>query len=107
MQGAHYVLQSLVNQEYARSTLDWIDVVQRLLCFPSGGLANLFFTWRIIQVSDSQLVWIVCIVLWIPGTAAFMGAEIAHILTIAQSYSSYRRTVSSGFSLSYLSGPSF
>lgn len=92
LQGSHYVLQSLVNQAYERRTLDWIDVVQRLLCFPTGCLTSLFFSWRIFQVSDSRAVWITCGLLWIPGTAAFMGAEISHLLTITSDFS-YRRTV--------------
>ncbi|GAA5879543.1 hypothetical protein JCM16303_003246 [Sporobolomyces ruberrimus] len=79
---AHWVLKSLFTGRYIADRLDWIDVVQRLLCLPAGILANAFFTWRVFQVSDSKAVWISCLLLWCPAGVGFVGAEICHILTL-------------------------
>ncbi|GAA5851284.1 hypothetical protein JCM3766R1_006051 [Sporobolomyces carnicolor] len=87
---AHWVLESLYLGRYIAEQLDWIDVVQRLLCYPTGLLANAFFTWRIFQISDSRVVWLSCLVLWIPGGIGFFLAEVFHILTLTDFR--YRRT---------------
>ncbi|GAA5905360.1 uncharacterized protein JCM6883_006373 [Sporobolomyces salmoneus] len=87
---AHWVLKSLYLGEYLADQLNWIDVVQRLLCFPTGFLANAFFTWRIFQISDSRAVWISCLLLWIPTATGFMLAECFHIVTMTNFQ--YRRT---------------
>ena len=83
LQAAHWVLKSLFLGRYFAAQLDWIDVVQRFLCFPTGFLANAFFTWRIFQISDSRAVWLLCLLLWVPGAVGFGLAEIFHILPMA------------------------
>ncbi|GAA6013008.1 hypothetical protein JCM11491_000935 [Sporobolomyces phaffii] len=83
LQAAHWVLESAYRGTFIADKLNWIDVVQRLLAFPAGILANAFFTYRTFQISDSQAVWILCLCLWIPSGVGFLLAEIFHIWTLS------------------------
>ncbi|GAA5932159.1 uncharacterized protein JCM15063_001138 [Sporobolomyces koalae] len=79
---AHWVLLSLYTGAYQADPLDWIDVVQRLLCFPTGILTQAFLTWRIFQISSARAIWLLNIALWIPPSVGYSLAEAFHILTL-------------------------
>ncbi|GAA5949268.1 hypothetical protein JCM3765_003351 [Sporobolomyces pararoseus] len=76
---AHWVLKSLFLGEYFADQLNWIDVI-----------------------SDSRVVWLLCLLLWVPAGVGCGLAEVFHILTVANyrnGTSRYGRTYYSFFLL--------